>query len=81
MDSYIVKLLQDKMTLDCELQHLKKFHEGYRECMLVQIHGYEYVEDELEIDTIRYSPDSPRRISYDEGWNSALNDFSKIKQV
>ena len=66
--------------LDCEIQHIKYYNEGYREKMLDLIHGEEAVWDKLQIDTDRYSPDSARRISYDNGRDDAARDYDLLSQ-
>jgi len=38
-------------------------------------HGEDKVWDNLQIDVDRYSPDSVRRISYQQGWNDAVSDY------
>lgn len=70
------EVLKEKLALDNENQHLKRYQEGYRECFLTKTHGEEKVWDVFQIDVDRYSPDSARRFSYNQGWNDALNDFS-----
>lgn len=62
--------------LDCENQHVRYYFQGYRESMLTLIHGENFVWTNLVIDVDRYSPDSARRNSYDEGWKDAVNDFN-----
>lgn len=69
---YLEKILR----LDCENQHLKYYQEGYREYMLTAIHGDGEVWKELQIDTERYAPGGARRISYEEGWEKATNDYN-----
>lgn len=67
--------IKEIIRLDCENQHIKHYQEGYRESMLTQIHSEDKVWDELQIDVDRYSPDSARRISYDQGWYEAISDY------
>ncbi len=70
-DFQITKII----TLDDKLQHMTHYHEGYREYMLTRIYGSDKVSDELQIDVYRYSPGSARRISYESGWQEAMNDI------
>ena len=35
--------IKETFRLDCEIQHIKYYQEGYRECMLTQIHGEDKV--------------------------------------
>ena len=58
---------------DYEAQHFKYFFKGYREKVLERLYGEQEVED-MGIDTQRYSPDSARRFSYDEGRKKAQED-------
>jgi hypothetical protein len=67
--------IKEILRLDCENQHIKHYQEGYREGMLTKIHGEDKVWDNLQIDVDRYSPDSARRISYQQGWNDAVSDY------
>lgn len=70
--------IKEILRVDFESQHIKYYQKGYRESMLTQIHGENKVGDILQIDVDRYSPDSPRRTSYDQGWNDAINDYLGI---
>lgn len=65
---------------DAIIQHLKHYHEGYRECMLTSLYGESFVE-RLGIDVDRYSPDSARRNSYNEGWGKAKNDLNLNNRI
>jgi len=67
--------IEEILRLDCENQHIKHYQEGYREGILTQIHGEYKLWNKLQIDVDRYSPDSARRISYDQGWNDAVRDY------
>ena len=67
--------IKEILRLDSENQHIKYYQQGYREGMLTQIHGEEKVWDKLKIDVDRYSPDSARRISYNQGWDNAVSDY------
>jgi len=69
--------LRNTMTLDCENQHLKYYQKGYRESILTLVHGEEKVWDEFGIDTRPYPPDGARDVSYMEGWNLAIKDYTK----
>lgn len=69
------KYIKENIRLDCENQHYKHYQEGYREAMLITIHGLSKVSDELQIDVDRYSPDGIKRLSYDQGWDDAMNDL------
>jgi hypothetical protein len=60
----------NQFSLDCLNQHLKHYHEGYREFFLILNHGQDAVENK-NIDIDRYSLDSPRRNSYNDGWKQA----------
>jgi|JI10StandDraft_1071094.scaffolds.fasta_scaffold214211_3 hypothetical protein len=60
---------------DSTIQHLKHYHEGYRESILTSMFGESYVE-RIGIDVDRYSPNSARKNSYNEGWESAKNDVN-----
>lgn len=67
--------IKEILRLDCENQHIKHYQEGYRESILTLVHGEDKVWDILQIDVDRYSPDSVRRISYNQGWNDAVTDY------
>lgn len=60
---------------DAIIQHLTHYQCGYRECILTLLYGESFVE-RLGIDVDRYSPDSARRNSYNEGWENAKNDLT-----
>lgn len=76
----IQEFMERANQIDCKFQHLKHYGEGYREKMLELIHGEQAVWDELQIDTDRYSPDSARRISYDNGRDDAARDYNLLSQ-
>ena len=70
------EILIEKNKLDCELQHLKYYQEGYRHSVLTIMYGEIKVGDELDIETHKYSPDGVRDVSYKEGWNKAIEDYN-----
>jgi len=65
----------ERNKLDNELQHQKYYFEGYKEQMLLLIKGENYICDKLKIDMARYSPDSIRAFSYNEGIKAANSDY------
>lgn len=63
------------LNIDAAYQHLKYFHEGYRDKMITLLHGDKFAEEQMGIDTGRYAIGSARRFSYDEGWEQAAKDY------
>lgn len=72
-----IERIKESIRLDNKYQHIKYYQEGYRECVLTLRHGEDKVWDRMQIDVGRYAPDSARKISYEEGWNDAINDYEK----
>lgn len=66
--------MKNAFELDCEVQHLKHFFEGYRERVLTGLYGEQSVED-MGIDVQRYCPGSARQNSYKNGWEKAAEDL------
>ena len=63
------------LSLYCEFQHLKYVFEGYRECILIETYGENFVWENLQIDVNRHPPDGAKDISYQESKRMALKDL------
>lgn len=73
---------KEMLNVDAAYQHLKYFHEGYRDRMITFLHGDKFAEERMGIDTGRYAIGSARRFSYDEGWEQAAKDYgNKSKKI
>jgi len=79
MDNY-TELLVRKNKIDCEYQHLKYYHEGYRHCTLINLYGEQGAYDSFGIDDHPYSPDGARDVSYRQGWDKATKDFELVSE-
>ena len=70
------ELLQDNFRADCEIQHMKHYQEGYRECTIILRHGEDVAYDLFGIDAFPYHPDGAADISYKMGWEKAEQDWN-----
>ena len=63
---------------DAKFQHTKHVLLGYREKILKELIGENYIESVMGIDNHRFSPGSARRFSYDIGVEMAELDLRLV---